>query len=354
MTWHAPRMPRVDVELLEEEWDEDFRPPPGRQYSVAATERISRDEVARVVTIDRGRVSVLLDGQVVDAAYGGSMRGRKTAVGDRVRVRPPGREGGVARLSDVLPRETVLQRTGDDRDAEPRLLAANLDQVVVVVAADHLGAGVRFLDRVLVAAEDGGVEPVVCCNKVDVAVAGELAKVAGRYERIGYQVLLTSAETGEGIERLRWQCAGAWTALAGHSGVGKSSLYNLLVPAAHQEVAELGPRGGRHTTVAARADPVPGVDDAWLVDTPGVRSFGLGFVDPDRLWSAFPELRGWPCALDDCTHLGEPGCALDRQAIHPARLATYRRLLASLRGEDGYDSDEWSDPVSARDPQGPM
>lgn len=335
-------MSGVDVELLEEEWDADFRPPRGKHYSVAATERIDRDEPARVVAVDRGRVTVLLDGEVVEAAYAGSMRGTKVAVGDDVRVRPPAHGGDTARVTALLDRRSVLQRTSDDAVLEPRLLAANVDQAVVVLGGDHLDAGVRFLDRVLVAAEHGGVDGVVVVNKVDVAVAADVADVRERYEAVGYPTLAVSALTGEGVDRLRWQLEGTWSVLAGHSGVGKSSLYNLLVPAADQAVAAVGPRGGRHTTVAARAEPVAGLDDGWVVDTPGVRSFGIGFVAEEDLAACFPELAGLPCAHDDCRHDGEPGCALGRADVHPDRLAAYRRLLSSVRGDDAWERDEWA------------
>ena len=338
-------MPRIDVELLEEEWDEDFRPPRDKQYSVAANDRIEQDEPARVVAVDRGRVTVLLDGEVLEATYAGSMRGVRVVVGDDVRVRPPRHATDTPRVTALLDRRSVLQRTGDDAVDEQRLVAANVDQVVVVLAGDHLAAGARFLDRVLVAAELGGVDAVVCVNKLDVADPAEVGVVRERYEAIGYETLTTSAETGEGVDRLRWQLEGVWTVLTGHSGVGKSSLYNLLVPDADQDVAAVGRRGGRHTTVASRAEPVAGLEDGWIVDTPGVRSFGLGFVAEEDLGAAFPELRDLGCAHDDCRHDGEPGCRLDEAVIGEERLATYRRLLSSIRGDDVWERDEWgSDP----------
>ncbi len=151
-------MSGIDVELLEEEYDEDFRPPRDKQYSVAASERIEQDEPARVVAVDRGRVTVLLEGEVVEATYAGSMRGQRVVVGDHVRVRPARHESDTPRVTALLDRTSVLQRTSDDAVDDARMVAANIDQVVVVLAADHLDAGTRFLDRVAVAAEVGGVE----------------------------------------------------------------------------------------------------------------------------------------------------------------------------------------------------
>ncbi len=327
-------MPRIDIDALEDEWEEDGRPARrGRQLSPAARARIERLEVARVVGVDRGRVTVLIGDEVVEAPLAGTMRGTKAVVGDRVRIRPPRHEQDLPRIVEVLPRDTVLTRTGDDAQDDERILVANADQVVVVLAADHLEAGVRFLDRVMVSASVGGLDTAVCVNRIDlVDDQRPVEELRGRYEPLGVDWRVTSAVTGEGIDELTMLIAGCWSAFAGHSGVGKSSLFNLLVPEAEREVGEIGPRGGRHTTTSSMAMHVPTVD-AWLVDTPGVRSFGLGTLTPRDLARHFPELAALDCALDDCIHDGEPGCALSSAAIDPERLASYRRLLASLRGE---------------------
>lgn len=342
-------MSGIDIELLEEEWDEDLRPPSGKKYSVAAEQRISEDAPGRVVAVDRGRVTVLFEGDLLEASFAGSMRGTKVVVGDRVRVRPPRHESDTARITERLERDTVLVRTSDDTIREERVVVANADQVVIVIAVDYLEGGSRFLDRVLVAAEHGRLDAIVCINKTDLLEHGPgddvvalVEDLTARYEAIGYEVLRTSAEVDEGVDELSWRLEGCWTVMTGHSGVGKSSLYNILVPEADQQVADLGPRGGRHTTVASRAERVPNHDDAWLVDTPGVRSFGLGYIDEHELPGLFPELRDLRCQLDDCLHDGEPGCALDEVRIHPERLASYRRFLSAIRGDDRWEPDEWA------------
>jgi len=327
-------MPRIDIEALEDEWEEDHHllARRGRDLSVAARRRIDALDAARVIGVDRGRVTVIDDHEVYEAHYAGTMRGEKAAVGDRVRVRPPKHDGDEPRVVEVLERDTVLTRTADDADDTERVVVANADQIVVVVAADHLDVGARFVDRVLVAASLGGVDPVVCINKVDlVSDRAEVEAVTERYEDIEVPVRVTSAVTGEGVEDLAAVLAGTWTAFTGHSGVGKSSLLNRIVPDAEQEIGALGRYGGRHTTVAAWALEVPALE-AWLVDTPGVRSFGLGSLTPAELGQHFPELAALDCRMDDCAHAGEPGCQLAEARMHPLRREAFERLRASIAG----------------------
>lgn len=328
-------MSRIDFEAFEDEWeDDDGRPPRrGRELSPAAKARIEEFDIAQVVAVDRGRITVLYDGEVVEAPLAGTMRGTKAVVGDEVRIRPPRHDSDLPRIVEVMDRRTVLLRTGDDTEDDERIIVANADQVVVVLAADNLDTGIGFLDRVMVAASVGGLDTAVCVNRIDLAPDRDVVHgLLERYETLGVWTVLTSAKTGEGIDRLLEFLTGVWSAFAGHSGVGKSSLFNLVVPEAEREVGEIGRRGGRHTTTASMAMHVPAID-AWLVDTPGVRSFGLGSLEPRQLARHFPELAALTCAHDDCIHDGEPGCRLPEAEIHPERLAAYRRLLASLRGE---------------------
>jgi len=333
-------MPRIDIDAIEDEWDDEPEfVPHSRNLSPAARRRIDELAIARVVAVDRGRVSIVLDetseAEPIDATLAGTMRREKAAVGDRVRIRPARHASDVPRIVEVLERQTRLVRTADDVIDEERVVVANADQVVVVIAADHLQPGAGLLDRVMVAASAGGLASAVCVNKVD--LVDDRSTIVGfleRYVQLGVAGVATSATTGEGIDELRGLLTARWSAFTGHSGVGKSSLFNLLVPEAFHTVADVGRHGGRHTTVASRAMRVPD-EDAWLIDTPGVRSFGLGVVHPEELRQHFPEVAGLPCSLDDCVHDGEPGCALDEAAMYPERLVSYRRLLAALRGGDG-------------------
>lgn len=334
-------MPRIDIESYEDDWDdlEPPRAPRAKDLSVEARRRMDDLESARVVAIDRGRVTVLHRDEVVEAVFAGTMRGTRVAVGDHVSVRPPRHESDPPRIVEARPRTTVLSRTGDDAVDDERVVVANVDQVVVVLAADHLTVGARLLDRVMVAASSGGLDTVVCVNKRDLVDGlDEVDDLRERYGALGVRSCVTCALTGAGIDDLRGILAGTWSAFTGHSGVGKSSLLNVLAPLANHQVGEIGRRGGRHTTVAARAVRLD--EDSWIVDTPGVRSFGLGLVDPTDLAEHFPELATLDCALANCIHVSEPGCALDERTMHPERLASYRRLLAALRDPTGHDGDE--------------
>lgn len=327
----------IDLEAIEAEWEDEELPPPPRSRPQHDHSRHDDQPVGRIVGLHKGWVDVVVDGRELEAVYGGSMRGEQVVVGDRVRLRLPRRETDTARIVDRLERETVLMRTADDSMDEERPVAANVDLVVVVLATEEPEPGARFADRVLAAAVAGGLDAALCLNKLDLLDPGEHAAVLDRYRALGYTVVRTSAETGEGLDDLRGLVAGRWSVLSGRSGVGKSSLFNRLVPGAQREVADLGRLGGRHTTVSPRAMRVPEVEDTWLVDTPGVRSFGIGHLPPEDLWWAFPELRDLDCELPGCMHDEEPGCeapALVGERIHPTRFESYRRLLAALRGED--------------------
>lgn len=326
-------MPPVDVDLFEEEYDDlddaRHRRRRGTKRSVAAQERIDEADVGRVVAVARGLLEVFHDGRRQPARFGGAMRGTRVVIGDRVQLRPARHDSDVARVLGRLERTTVLTRTPDDSDDTERPVVANADVVAVVVAADRLEPVVGFIDRVMVAASAGGLEPLIVVNKCDLTSIGDIEQTLTAHRELGVTIRLTSAVTGRGIDRLGDTLQGRWTAFTGHSGVGKSSLFNLLVPQAEQAVADIGRHGGRHTTVAAVAEHVPD-RDAWLVDTPGVRSFGLGTVTVQTLAQHYPELAELPCELRDCTHRHEPGCAIGQASIASSRLASYRRLLVSL------------------------
>lgn len=325
----------IDWDLWEEDYDDldeaAHRRRRGTKRSTKAQDRIDEADQARVVAVARGLLEVFHDGRRQPARFGGAMRGTKVAVGDRVRIRPARRDTDVARVLGRDERATFLTRTPDDDADAERVVVANADAVAVVVQADRMAGARGFVDRVLVAASVGGMGAMVVVNKLDLADPPAVDDAVAVYRDIGVEVVGTSAVTEVGMHDLATVLTGRWTAFTGHSGVGKSSLFNLLVPAAEQDVAAVGRHGGRHTTVAAVAEHAPDLD-AWLVDTPGVRSFGLGTLTARQLPDHFPELAALACDLDDCQHVDEPGCARDGDTIDPSRWASYLRIREGLAG----------------------
>jgi len=292
-------------------------------------------ETGIVVTVDRGRFTLLV-GDVTVTAMKARPLGRKgVVVGDRVKVvgDVSGAEGALARIVEVEPRTTVLRRTADDDDPVERVVVANADQLVVVTALADPEPRTGLIDRALVAAYDAGMDPLLCLTKADLADPDTLL---GTYRSLGVPWVVT--RKGGDISELRARLAGRTSVLLGHSGVGKSTLVNALVPAAEREVGHVNAvtGRGRHTSTSALMLPLPATAEAppgWIVDTPGIRSFGLAHVEPGDLIAAFPDLD--QMTLDcprGCTHgAEEPECGLDeaveRGAVDADRVASFRRLL---------------------------
>ncbi|WP_343447635.1 ribosome small subunit-dependent GTPase A [Micromonospora schwarzwaldensis] len=272
--------------------------------------------------------------------------GRKSVVvGDRVWLvgDVSGAPGALARIVRIAERTSVLRRTADDDEttAEGRLervVVANADQLVIVSALADPPPRTGFIDRCLVAAYDAGIEPLLCLTKAD--LAGPEA-VVGYYTELELPYVLI--RPGSDLADLRALLAGRVSVLVGHSGVGKSTLVNRLVPEAERAVGTVSAIGrGRHTStsaVALRLPPGPDTGPGWIVDTPGVRSFGLAHVSAESLLHGFPDLV--EATVDcpaNCAHgADEADCALDAWVAagkaDPRRLASYRRLLASRNGE---------------------
>jgi ribosome biogenesis GTPase / thiamine phosphate phosphatase len=286
---------------------------------------------AQVVTVDRGRFSCVLDtdGTPVLAMKSRPLGRKGVVVGDRVRVvgDTSGTEGSLARIVEVLPRQTVLRRTADDVDPVERVVVANADQLVIVTALADPEPRLGLVDRALVAAYDAGMEPLLCLTKADLASPEELLAT---YRPLGVRWVVT--ERGADLEEVRAHLDGRTSVLLGHSGVGKSTLVNALVPDAGRLTGTVNvvTGRGRHTSVSALMLPLP--DGGWIVDTPGIRSFGLAHVQPDRLIEAFPDLDELTADCPrGCTHgQGEPECGLAEAPPEQAeRVASFWRLLAS-------------------------
>lgn len=262
--------------------------------------------------------------------------GRKSiVVGDQVHVvgDTSGADGALARIVRVVERTSVLRRSADDTDSFERIIVANADRLVIVCATANPEPRVGFVDRALVAAYAGNLTPVLLMTKLDL---GDPEQFAAPYREIGVSILLRRQD--EPVDPIAEFLQGTSSVLFGHSGVGKSTLVNALVPDADRatgDVADLTGKG-RHTSSSAVALQLPG--GGFVIDTPGIRSLGLGHVEPLTLVAAFPDLvEGAEECPSNCPHLAtEPDCALDAWVADghstPGRLQSLRRLLASRLG----------------------
>jgi len=313
---------------------------PRRRTRPRTKERPSYPEavVAVVVTVDRGRFTLLVDARKVMAMKARPLGRKGVVVGDRVRVvgDVSGADGSLARIVEVEERSTVLRRTADDDDPVERVIVANATQLVVVTALADPEPRSRWIDRALVAAYDAGLAPLLCLTKADLEDPETLLST---YRSLGVPWVVTHRDEERrivGLDDLRARLTGHTSVLIGTSGVGKSTLVNALVPHARREtgVVNAVTGQGRHTSTSAVIFEL--ADNAgWIVDTPGIRSFGLAHVRPEHLIEAFPDLDEMTedCPRG-CTHGDdEPECGLDEavasgEADHE-RVSSFRRLLAA-------------------------
>ncbi|MGZ5416000.1 MAG: ribosome small subunit-dependent GTPase A [Nocardioides sp.] len=327
-------MPRYD------EYDHENYDRPRRRTRPRTKDRPTYDDAvtAVVVTVDRGRYTCLLDGHHVMAMKSRPLGRKGVVVGDRVRLvgDVSGDDGSLARIVEVEARRTVLRRTADDDDPVERVIVANADQLVVVTALADPEPRPRLIDRALVAAYDAGLEPLLCLTKPDLADPETLLSI---YRPLGVPYVV--AERGGDLSEVHRRLAGKVSVMVGHSGVGKSTLVNALVPGTDRAIGHVNvvTGRGRHTSTSALMLQLPD-GEGWIVDTPGIRSFGLAHVQPGQLIGAFPDLEELTDSCPrGCTHgEDEPECGLDTAITEgrsePERVESFRRLLASRERSD--------------------
>ena len=330
--------------MSKREYDEsDVRIRPGRSSRPRTKTRPTHDDAATamVVSVDRGRWGVVLEDNQDTRVV--CMRARELGrtpivVGDDVSVVGDlsGKPDTLARIVRVAPRRTVLRRTADDTDPYERIVVANADQLLIVTALADPPPRTGFVERALAAAYVGGLQPVLCLTKSDLA---DPESFRSSFADLDLPVLIAGRD--DPLEPAQKLLAGKVTALIGHSGVGKSTLVNRLVPDAYRATAVVSGVGkGRHTSTQSVVLPLPG--GGWVVDTPGIRSFGLAHIGPEDVIKAFDDLSE---AIKDCprgcTHLGppaDPECALDSlTGQHHRRAMAVRELISALSVANHWD-----------------
>lgn len=331
-----------------DDWSEDdvrIRPNPRGSRPRTKVRPTHEDAVPGfVIGVDRGRYRVVTGAGTEITATSARELGRgAVVVGDRVGLvgEVTGARGALARIVRVEPRTTLLRRSADDAptgERDERIIVANADRMLIVVAAADPEPRPRLIDRYLVAAVDVGIEPILVMTKTDLADPTEFIRL---FDGLGLQVVRSTRDDPP-LERLKELIDGHIAVAVGHSGVGKSTLVNAIVPEAARATGDVNAvtGRGRHTSSSSVAYPV---GSGWIVDTPGIRSFGLGHISPDHVLQAFPDLAA---IADDpeagcprgCTHLADsPDCAIaetiEEGRLGPggaARLESLRRLLTQI------------------------
>lgn len=308
--------------------------------------RVERDDHAVVEATLRGRVKKSNSGKRADGSLrrdtiSAASNSLKLTIGDRVLLEQDEATGALA-IAEILPRRSRLARRAPGGGQGERIVAANVDQVVVVFAAANPEPHPRMLDRFLVIAEANDLRARIVINKVELVGGVDGARERWHdYEHAGYTVHYTSVKTGEGLAALHDTLAGQVSVLTGPSGVGKSSLLNAMFPGLNLRIGEISEsvNKGRHTTVGGYLHPLTGDEGGYVADTPGLREVGMWALSPSELDQCFPELRPFltGCRFADCRHSVEPDCqvrtAVAAGDVSRARYESFIKLRDELEGK---------------------
>ncbi len=323
------------------EFDEsDVRIRPARSTRPRSKDRPSHADAihALVTTVDRGRTTCITDeGVIVTAMRSRELGPKSVVVGDHVGIvgDTSGTVGSLARIVIVQERKNSLSRTVDDAAKVERTIVANIDQLIIVVSATNPEPRRGLIDRFLVSAFHEGIAPIILVTKTDL---GELPAFMAEYKLLNVPVI--SRKRGDSLDSLHALLKGKTSVLVGHSGVGKSTLINTLVPHAQRVIGEVNEvtGRGRHTSSSAIALPLSPhlkLSDGWIIDTPGIRAFGLAHIDPNRIIASFSDLQEVIAqCMPNCSH-SEIGCALNKWAApggveNPERQARIQSLRSLL------------------------
>ena len=283
------------------------------------------------------------DGQLIDCKIKGNFRLKgirstnPVAVGDRVEIVP--NNEGTAFITEIEDRRNYIIRKSINLSKQSHIIAANVDQAILVVTVVNPQTSTTFIDRFLASAEAYRVPVILAFNKTDLLdddMRRYQEAMVNLYKTIGYECYQISAGTGEGVDALHSQLKGKITLLSGNSGVGKSTLINRLVPDANLRTSEVSDahNTGQHTTTFSE---MIRIEDGWLIDTPGIKGFGTFDIEPEELTSYFKEIFHFSqdCRFSNCTHTHEPGCAvLKALEDHYIAQSRYQSYLSMLEDKD--------------------